>query len=94
MHYKHTNKVKRNTQPICVAMLGLTVDSYVRLQLSDGQSSVIQRLLLQLPLRFGGGSPELLIIKGQRRKYSLRICKMACCCRHTAFLSICHQEGP
>lgn len=46
MHYKNTSKVKRNTQPIYVAMPGLTVDSYVRLQLSDGQSSVIQRLLL------------------------------------------------
>lgn len=80
MHSKNTNKVKTDPQPVRVAVLGLTADSYVRLQLSDSQSSVIQRLLVQLPLRLGGGSPELLLIKRQRRKYSLRICKMACCC--------------
>lgn len=24
----------------------------------------------------------------------MRICKVACCCHHAAFLSVCHQEGP
>lgn len=51
-------------------------------------------MLLQLPLRLEGGSSELLLIKGQRRKYSLRIFKMACCCCYTASSNICHQEGP
>lgn len=48
MHFKNTNKVKMNPQAVWVAVLGLAADSYVRLQLSDGQPSVIQRLLLQL----------------------------------------------
>lgn len=42
MHYKNTNKVKMDPQHVRVAVLGLTADRYVRLQLSEGQSSVIQ----------------------------------------------------
>lgn len=37
-----------NPQAVCVAVLGLAADSYVRLQFPDGQPSVIRRLLLQL----------------------------------------------
>lgn len=42
MLYKNINIVKMDPQPARVPVLGLTSDSYVRLQLSDSQSSVIQ----------------------------------------------------
>lgn len=45
-----TTKVKTAPQPVQAAVLGFAADSYARLQLSDGQASGIQRLLLQLPL--------------------------------------------
>lgn len=69
-------------QPAEAAELGFAADSYARLQLSDGQSSVIQRLLMQLPLRLGSSSQDMLLIKGQRRKCSLRNCKMTQCCSY------------
>lgn len=55
------------TTKVSSSGLGFAADSYARLKLSNGQSSVIQRLLLQLPLRLGGGSPEMLLLKGYFR---------------------------
>lgn len=90
---KNTN-VTTDPQPVRGAVPSLAADSYVRLHPSDGQSSATRRLLLQLSLRLGDGSPELPLIEGQRRKYTLWICKLACCCPYTAFLSVCRREGP
>lgn len=89
-----TPKVKTAPQPAEAAELGFAADSYARLQLSDGQSSVIQRLLLHLPLRLGSSSQDMLLIKGQRRKCSLRNCKMTQCCSYRVLWSTCPRDSP